>query len=702
MAGEEVTREIFRLLPDWQVLTFYAITIITIVVVVIGVLYKLSRYGWKTIFKPEGGFWKRLWKAITSMIFNSTVLHNNRFIGLMHLAIFYGILVLLAGTALVTLEEDILKIFAPQFMFFHGDFYVLFSFGMDIIGLLVLAALAFMIGRRIYLRKKRMSYATIKEKGIRKISILDDWFFIIMLFIIVLSGYIVEGLRLVADGPSTEPYAFVGAGLASVFQAIGITPGLANAMFPTAWWFHGILALVTLAYIPFSKIWHIFSGFLSVMLSDENAGKALPKVEEPTEEEPEDAPSPAIAAASNPKPAKYFTGRELLMLDACVRCGRCHDACPAKNSGFPLSPRDMIMGLRLKSGGKGTNGKALSEYITKETLWSCTSCFACMETCPMKIEHLPFIINLRRELLNEGEVDAQVQETLEKLTRYGNSFGKSDRMRAKWTKGLDFKIKDARKQEVEYLWFVGDYASYDERLVGITQKVAKIFNAAGINFGLLYEAERNSGNDVRRIGEEGLYEMLVEKNLDGLGRAKFNKIITTDPHTYNTLKNEYSQFNGGNDGFEIIHYTELLSDLIQTGKLTLKNELDYTVTYHDPCYLGRYNDIYDEPRKILDAVGVRLVEMDRHKGTTYCCGAGGGRIWMEDMPGIEERPADNRIREAVDLPTVEMFIVACPKDFVMFGDAIKTTDNEGRIVVKDIAELVYEAMGFEETKKEWE
>jgi len=315
----------------------------------------------------------------------------------------------------------------------------------------------------------------------------------------------------------------------------------------------------------------------------------------------------------------------------------------------------------------------------------------------MKIEHLPFIVNMRRELVNEGEVDTQTQETLEKLTRYGNSFGKSDRMRAKWTKGLDFKVKDARKEEVNYLWFVGDYASYDDRMLDITQKVAKILNSANVDFGLLFNDERNAGNDVRRIGEEGLYEMLVEKNLDALNKGKFKQIVTTDPHTYNTLKNEYSQFNGG---YKIKHYTQLIWDLIQKKKLKIKKELDYTVTYHDPCYLGRYNNIYDEPRKILDAIGVRLIEMDRNRETTYCCGGGGGRIWMEDMPGIKERPADNRIREAVSHETVDTFVVACPKDYVMFGDAVKTTNNEGKIFVKDIGELVYEALDLERISKE--
>jgi len=283
-----------------------------------------------------------------------------------------------------------------------------------------------------------------------------------------------------------------------------------------------------------------------------------------------------------------------------------------------------------------------------------------------------------------------------KMNRYGNSFGQSDRMRAKWTQGLEFKVKDARKEPVEYLWFVGDYASYDSRIQDTTRMTARIFQKAGLDFGILFEGERNSGNDVRRIGEEGLFEILKEKNLQTIQKAQFKKIVTTDPHTFNTLKNEYglnSKENSSSDEVhQVQHYTEVLDKLIQEGKLRINKKLKYTVTYHDPCYLGRYNGIYDAPRRILEAIGIRLVEMPRNRSRSYCCGAGGGRIWMEDQPGVKERPAENRIREAVSLHGVETFVVSCPKDTVMFQDALKTTGNEGKLIVKDISELLYEAI----------
>jgi Fe-S oxidoreductase len=312
-----------------------------------------------------------------------------------------------------------------------------------------------------------------------------------------------------------------------------------------------------------------------------------------------------------------------------------------------------------------------------------------MERCAVWNEQVPLIVQLRRHLVSEGQVEKNVQDMLANLTRYGNSFGKSDRMRAKWTQPLGWRVKDARKEPVEYLWYVGDYASYDPRLEEITRATAGIFQAAGLDFGILYEGERNAGNDARRVGEEGLFEMLREKNVQVLEKAQFKTVVTTDPHTYNTLKNEYPW---SGDGVIVLHYSEVLDRLLAEGKLTLKKRLSGRVTYHDPCYLGRYNDVYDPARRVLARLGLELVEMPRNRNRSFCCGAGGGRIWMEDVPGIKERPAEGRVREAAALAGVATLVVSCPKDISMFRDAVKTTGNEAKLAVKDLAELVWEAL----------
>jgi Fe-S oxidoreductase len=295
---------------------------------------------------------------------------------------------------------------------------------------------------------------------------------------------------------------------------------------------------------------------------------------------------------------------------------------------------------------------------------------------------------MRRYLVDQGIMDNLLQKALSNLGRYGNSFGQSERMRAKWTQPIQPVIKDARKTEVEYLWFVGDYASYSPTLLDTTQKTAQVFQTIGLDFGILYDGERNSGNDVRRVGEEGLFEMLVEKNNQALSKCNYKAIITTDPHTYNTLKNEYP-WNGNRP--RILHIAELLDELITSGQLKFTKKLDYIVTYHDACYLGRYNDVYDAPRRVIKATGCQLVEMPRHGDRAFCCGAGGGRIWMEEK-NVEARPSELRVREAAALEGVKCLVVACPKDVTMFRDAVKTTGNEERLVVKDLVELVYEAL----------
>jgi Fe-S oxidoreductase len=343
-------------------------------------------------------------------------------------------------------------------------------------------------------------------------------------------------------------------------------------------------------------------------------------------------------------------------------------------------------------------GGFIGGVIKPEEIWACTTCFACMERCPVFNEHVPLITEMRRHLVTEGEVEERIQEVLMNLNRYGNSLGKSPRARAKWTQGLDFKIKDARKEPVEYLWFVGDTASFDPRLVPVTRAVAAILNRAGVDFGILFEGEQNAGTDVRRIGEEGLFEMLRDKNRKVLGKARFDKIVTTDPHTYQALKHEYAEEeeSAAGNGTAVVHYTELFDELVRTGKLAMNRKLGTTVTYHDPCYLGRYNSVFEPPRRLLRATGARLVEMPRNRADAFCCGAGGGRIWMEDMPGIEERPAENRVREAAQLPGVDTLAVACPKDLVMFRDALKTAGLEDRLAVKDVVELVETAIGAQE------
>jgi Fe-S oxidoreductase len=412
-----------------------------------------------------------------------------------------------------------------------------------------------------------------------------------------------------------------------------------------------------------------------------------------------------VTAESGVRTVRDYTWRQLLQVEACTWCGKCQEACPGRNSGLPLSPRDLVQAidsqlLRTPRRADGPTPSLHESLVRPEELWACCTCRACEDICPVFVEHPRLIVDLRRHLVDAGQVDEGLQDALTAFQRYGNSFGQSARKRPEWAKPLGFKLKDARKEEVECLWFVGDYASYDQRAQDVTRAIAKTLHHAGVDLGLLFEKEQNAGNDVRRIGEEGLFAMLREKNCKELVKARFRRLLTSDPHTYNSLKNEY-----GGDGLSgeqdpasampsvpVLHYTELLDELLRDGKLTPARQLDYVVTYHDPCYLGRFNGVYDAPRRVLRALGVTLLEMPRNRRNSFCCGAGGGRIWMKDTPGIEERPAENRVREALALPGVQCLVVACPKDLVMFQDAVKTVGAERRLRVVDLGELVFESL----------
>ena len=315
---------------------------------------------------------------------------------------------------------------------------------------------------------------------------------------------------------------------------------------------------------------------------------------------------------------------------------------------------------------RGPAGAEIS--TTPEEAWACTTCFSCMEHCPVFNEHIPLMVEMRRKWVLAGEVEEGLQQAMTGLGRYGNSFGQSPRNRAKWTQGLPFKIKDARKEPVEYLWFVGDYASFDPRLVESTRAAAMVFQKAGLDFGILYESEQNSGNDVRRSGEEGLFEMLREKNLKAIEKARFERIVTTDPHSYQALKNEYN-------GFRVVHAAELVDELLRAGKLAPANQSGARVTYHDPCYLGRYNGVYDAPRRVVESTGARIVEeMPRSTPGRFLL----RRRWRSYVDGrcrqarSGTRP-ESRVKEAAALDGVEMLVVCCPKDMVMFTDALKTT-----------------------------
>jgi Fe-S oxidoreductase len=691
---ENLTRILFQGFTPLAVGLFYGISCLAIVVFGWGVYAQVRKYRRGAAAKV-GHLTERFSAMVSSILSHSTIARRDRPAGGAHRLIFYGFVLLFIGTATITLDHDIL---GPIFgwHFWRGSFYLYFSLVLDVAGVLLGFGLVYMMYRRGWQRPAKLDYArTDRQKGDpdfeRHQYRREDWAFLGALLLLVATGYFLEAARFVwlQAQPSVWEYRWwspVGALLAQGMRAAGVTSEVGDVLRRDLWWFHGVLALTFIALIPFTKTKHIFTAAGSLMLRDPLAAQRLERV-------PEEQERAGVEFITE------FTWKQLLSLDACTKCGRCDEACPARAVGAPLSPRDVILSLRefaneaLEAGevpavaDLGVHGKGPGQ-VAMETLWSCRTCMACVEICPVAIEHIPIIVQMRRKLVEDGAMHPALSKTLQTIHSTGNSFGESRHKRATWASSLPFTIKDARKEPVDVLWFVGDYASFDPRNQTVTQGFASLLHEAGVDYGILYDGESNAGNDVRRVGEEGLYEVLADANIKALSAASFKTIVTTDPHSFNTIRNEYPDFGGR---FDIQHYTTLLQKLLMEGRLKVTRPLGLRVTFHDPCHLGRFNKGYEAPRELLRLLGCEVVEMGRCRANSFCCGAGGGRIWIPDPVGLD-KPAHNRMREAAAIPGLQVFVVSCPKDLTMFEDALRETGQEGTFAVKELIELFREAL----------
>jgi Fe-S oxidoreductase/nitrate reductase gamma subunit len=702
----EKTREIFWGLPTWAKVIWFGLIAISVIVFAYGVARPLSKYrrGLRFGWPPRSQTLRRLWSGTKLTLSHATIARRNAYVGWAHRGIFYGFVVLFIGTVILAINTDFTEPILG-WRFFQGNFFLGYSIVLDILGLALFVGLGMMMVRRLWgpkaLDYSRPDREPTEPQYDRRTYVIGDWTFIGILLILVVTGYLLEGARLEMDRGvyGYEEFHPVGWVASQTFAGLGLGEGTMKATRLSLWWFHGVLALAFVAAIPYTKAVHMLASFASLAFRDPLAGKRLREIPEERAAQP----------AGYDKLAD-FSSLHLLQLDACTKCGKCHVVCPANAVGMPLSPRDVVLELReqanatLEEGGIGgvvgslldrergngtlAVGVAGEHAVKPETVWSCMQCNACVEICPVGIEQAPIINQFRRHFAEEGELDPNLQQTFETIHKTGNSFGENRRKRGRWTRELDFEVKDARKEPVDVLWFVGDYASFDPRSQAVSRTIARLLRAAEVDFGILYEGERNSGNDVRRAGEEGLFELLCEENVGTLSECDFGRIVTSDPHTLNTLRNEYPEYGGS---WEVLHHTQLLLELITQGRLDVRDRLSYRVTYHDPCYLGRHLGIYGEPREIIRLLGCELIEMPRNRDNSFCCGAGGGRIWIPDDPG-QERPSENRIREAVGAGEPELFVVSCPKDVTMYEDAIKTSGNSERIELRELTELIAEAL----------
>lgn len=678
------SRPIFWGISTEQLIMFYMIGSLAVAIFLYGFTRHILKYARGQSLSEPLVLGSRLSRALADIFSQRPLYRRDHGAGLAHTGIFYGFLFAFIGTTLYFIQIDIVK---PLFgiTFVKGKLYLIMSLLLDLGHLALVVGLLFIILRRATFRLAKLDYLRSynKETMLRPVARswkCEDWIFVIVLLVIEITGFLQEATGLIVDEPAWAMWSPVGLAISKMLLGAGMTYETAAAIRGTNWWMHGVLALAFTAAIPWYKAKHILSAVGSLLMRDQKPLSLLP-------------PEPANAEKAGISSIQDFTWKDMLHLDACTKCGRCHEACPARTAGYPLSPRDFILDLRTYNDdaqGCPTAGVNLvGDVIAPETLWACRTCGACQEICPVGIEHPSLIVRMRRQLVEQGVMDPLLRNTINTIGDTGNSFGENSRKRADWTKALEFKVKDIRESEAETLWFVGDYAAFDPRNQKVSQTVARLFKAGGIDFGLLHEGEKTAGNDVRRVGEEGLFEELAQHNLEQMAAARpFKKIITTDPHSYNTIRNEYPAFG---KIAPVAHYTSVLAELLRSGKLKVKAPLEKRVTFHDPCHLGRLNGGYEAPREVLQLIGCEIVEMPRNRDNSFCCGAGGGRIWIADTPGTQ-KPSESRIHEAAALGGIDIFVTCCPKDLVMFEDARKTGGHEKDFVVQDIAELVAEAI----------
>jgi len=590
--------------------------------------------------------------------------------GILHLILFWSFVSFFA----LSIADFVHHYFFP---FLSGWIYLWFSVVVDIFGILALFALLGFAAIRYIQRPRRLD----NQAG--------DTIDLILLFLLILTGFLVEGSRLavteMVDTPDYAPWSFGGWILGKFFIGLG---SAANRILHQVWWIlHLILVLTAVVYVSlsFSKLIHILTAPINIFFrSLRPRGELLPIDFE-------------VATEFGVGRINDFTWKQLLDLDACTRCGRCQDSCPAHLSGKVLSPKNIIQdlkteleqGWRLASPLTGRQAKAgdapahslINDVISQEALWDCTTCVACVEVCPVYVEHVDKMIDMRRgQVLADKDLPGAVRETLRNMEIRGNPWRGADYLKDEWTGDLDVNVLSGGTGS-EWLYWVGCTGALIDRNILVTRSLSGLLKDAGTDFGILGNEEGCCGDPARRMGHELQFQMMAKQNIEIMNGYGVKKIVTHCPHCYNTLKHEYPQFGGR---FDVWHHSELLNHLIRDGKLTLTETVDKVVTYHDPCYLGRYNQILDAPRNCLQAIsGLERVEMEQHGYRSFCCGGGGGHAWMEENTGRRI----NRIRMDQALQTkAEIIGVACPFCLQMVEEAVGSLDTP--VKAMDLCEII--------------
>jgi Fe-S oxidoreductase/nitrate reductase gamma subunit len=673
----EVGREVFGNIPDAVVFVFY-VTVAGFLWLTLH-LFAQRAVSWQQGGRdPRSGRWGERLNRLYQGLSMRTVMRDPR-AGVMHSMVYFGFIVLFLGT--VTLEID--HLLPADFKFLEDRFYQGFSAVLDAAALVYLGGLALAVAGRYVIPTWRIRSKTRPE----------DALVIAVLVLIGLTGVATEAARIsLAGRPRFEIWSFVGYPLSAIFD--GSSAGDWHRFF---WVTHVLTFVAFLVVLPLTKLRHMITSpanlFLSAHDRPKGAMRAMPNLMEA-----DDIETIGMSVATD------LTWKQIFDTDACTVCGRCTSVCPANITGKPLDPREMV----LKSGEVAAalagvaapvsttvvldEAGSLFDRVRPEEAFACTSCRACDEICPVDIEILDRILDMRRYLtLMESEFPSELGKAFVAMENQSNPWGMSQQARADWTSELDFDVPvfgQNGKTTAEYLWFVGCAGSFDDRNTAVSVSLARLLHRSGIDFAILGQREVCTGDPARRSGNEVVFQQLALQNIATFEELGIAKIITQCAHCFNTLANEYPQLGGE---YEVVHHSQLLAELLRQGRIDepLKANGDAKkIAYHDACYLGRHNDIYLAPRAVVGASGNEVVEMPRHGTRSFCCGAGGARFWMEEKTG--KKVNIERAEEALATGADEI-AVACPFCYVMIEDGVKELGRD-EVRVRDIAMILADGL----------
>jgi len=615
-------------------------------------------------------------KNVLKIAFGQSKLLREPIAGIEHFLIFWGFMLFL----IAVLEAIIQGFYSPFTLSFLGPFFSVITLVQDFFGIFVIAAILVAFIRRFIIKVPRLQ--------VDKSASIDATIILLLIVLVVVSMFGQNMASFAASGFTLHNYEVrpISEALAPLFFSNPSTS--ASTSYEVFWWMHIIVIFGFMNFLPYSKHLHVFSSipntFFANLDAERNTIKPLDLEDEETE---------TYGAAD----IEDLSWKQLLDGYSCTECGRCTSVCPANNVGKSLSPKEILVNIRQRTKDKApllVQGKTEGEqfeknlvhdYIPDLELWQCTTCMVCVQECPVMIEHLDSIVDMRRNLvLTESQFPSNLNNVFKSLETNFSPWAFNPADRAEWAEGLNIKTM-AEDSNCEILFWVGCAGSFDDRYKKVSQSFAKLMQKANIDFRILGTEEKCNGDTARRLGNEYLAQMMMQENVETLNNYKVKKIVTACPHCFHSLKNEYKQF-GGN--FEVLHHSELIDQMIADGKIVLNGNENKNVVYHDSCYLGRYNQVYQQPRNSLSKIsGVNLVEMERNKDKGFCCGAGGGRMFLEDEEGGKIN--NERTREALET-NPDTIASACPFCMTMLTDGVKHHERTEEVEIKDIAEIILE------------